>query len=58
MREVTDEELLNIYQIVGRFMLMYARIEMSLTHGAIVIFEHAGGRLHQRLETPPRIGGE
>jgi len=31
MREVTDEELLNIYQIVGRFMLMYARIEMSLT---------------------------
>jgi hypothetical protein len=54
MIDITDEERLGVFQIVGRFMIMYARIEMSLTHGVIVIFEHAGGQRGKRWAKFPR----
>jgi hypothetical protein len=44
MTTISEDELQAIYQMLGRFMLLFARIEMSLTHATIVIFEHAGGQ--------------
>jgi hypothetical protein len=54
MSVITEEEGLNVFQIVGRFMIMYARIEMSLTHTVIVIFEHAGGQRGKKWTKFPR----
>ena len=56
MSIITEEEGLNVFQIVGRFMIMYARIEMSLTHSMIVIFEHAGGQRGKWTKIPIFMG--
>lgn len=54
MNDITDEEVTNIFQMVGRFMIMYARIQMSLTHAVIVILEHAGGQRGKKWAKLPR----
>lgn len=44
MDGLTEKGALNIYQMVGRFILMYGRIEMHLTYITTIVWEDVGGQ--------------
>jgi len=53
MEQLTEKGVLNIYQMVGRFILMYGRIEMHLTYVTTIVWEGAGGQtLRGRAKFP------